>query len=235
MSTMELLPCFPGISVQRNGNLDLLFLTVPVMLRGMSSRMTQRTNAEVGDRVRARRVELMLTPSQVTEAADVDPKTLQRLEDGTRWPIERSRRRIEPVLLWKPGALDALKDGDEPQEIPSESQMEGNETVEQQSAIGDSARSVGATMLTIVDNFSDVASIPDGAARELRAAAENFRRADELLGNFLSNPEINEKYSEELHRLTVAVGDAFRLASGKPKRMPRVTELERDPDAGPLA
>ena len=92
-------------------------LAVPIGSRHAQG-VSKRTNAEIGARVRARRIELKLTPSELLTKADIDAKTLQRLEDGTRWPIERTRRRIEEVLAWSPGGIDAIRDGDEPTPLP---------------------------------------------------------------------------------------------------------------------
>lgn len=209
-----------------------MFLSVPGMLKDMNIRMTQRTNVEVGERVRARRVELSLTPSEVTTAADVDPKTLQRLEDGSRWPIERSRRRIEPVLKWRPGALDALKDGGEPEELDQD--LAGQSEATDAPEIGEAAREVGASLLDLIDHLVSAPLVSEATAKELVAAAEDFKRADDLLGSFVSNIEVHLKYSEELKRFSERVEHAFRDTRGGSK-MKRVTELEIDPDAGPLA
>ena len=92
-----------------------MFLNVPIML----SRMEPRSLTEVGALVRERRVALNLTPGQLIDRADIDAKTLQKLEAGERWPQEKTRRKIEPVLKWKPGGIDTLRDGGEPEEVTS--------------------------------------------------------------------------------------------------------------------
>lgn len=79
--------------------------------------MTKRSKAEVGERVKARRLALGLTEGQVIQAAKIDTKTYGSLEDGSRWPQERTRLRIEPVLRWQPGSIDRLLNGGEPIEI----------------------------------------------------------------------------------------------------------------------
>ncbi|WP_131806195.1 helix-turn-helix domain-containing protein [Mycolicibacterium conceptionense] len=76
---------------------------------------------EVGALVRERRVALNLTPGQLIDRADIDAKTLQKLESGERWPQEKTRRKIEPVLKWKPGGIDTLREGGEPEEVTSAS------------------------------------------------------------------------------------------------------------------
>ncbi|BCI55013.1 hypothetical protein NIIDNTM18_42910 [Mycolicibacterium litorale] len=61
--------------------------------------------------MKARRLELQKTPGEVVAEAEVDPKTYARLEDGTRWPQERSRLKIEAALEWEPGSIGRLLDG----------------------------------------------------------------------------------------------------------------------------
>lgn len=81
--------------------------------------MTERSKIEVGLRVKARRLELGLTPADVVNASGVDTKTYGSLEDGTRWPQERTRLKVEPTLRWAPGSIDRLLDGKEPIELPA--------------------------------------------------------------------------------------------------------------------
>lgn len=76
--------------------------------------MPERTPGEVGAVVRARRLELGLTPSEVIAAADVDPKTYMSLEDGARWPQERSRLKIEAALRWQSGSTEQIRQGGDP-------------------------------------------------------------------------------------------------------------------------
>jgi hypothetical protein len=90
-----------------------MFPGVPVRLLAMSD----RTKTEVGALVRARRLALRMSPGQLIEEAGIDAKTLHRLEDGTRWPQERTRLKIEPVLRWAPGSIDNLLHGKEPAEL----------------------------------------------------------------------------------------------------------------------
>ena len=92
-----------------------MFLKVPITLR----RMEARGLIEVGALIRERRVALNLTPGQLIDRAGIDAKTLQKLEAGERWPQEKTRRKIEPVLRWKPGGIDVLKDGGTPEELTS--------------------------------------------------------------------------------------------------------------------
>lgn len=92
-----------------------MFLIVP----GTLNDMDQRSKEEVGAIVKARRHELGLTAPDVVSAAGIDPKTYASLEDGTRWPQERTRLRIEPVLQWEAGSIDRLLVSDDPIEGPA--------------------------------------------------------------------------------------------------------------------
>jgi transcriptional regulator with XRE-family HTH domain len=87
-------------------------LDVPCCSRHTSA-MQKRSRAEVAAAVKARRLELQLTPAEVIEASGVSAKTYNKLEDGTRWPQERSRLKIEPVLQWRSGSIENLLAGGE--------------------------------------------------------------------------------------------------------------------------
>lgn len=81
--------------------------------------MRRRTTAEVGALIKARRIELALTEARLRELAGIDPKTQGGMEDGSRWPQERTRMKVEPVLLWKPGSIEALRNGGDATELPA--------------------------------------------------------------------------------------------------------------------
>lgn len=72
----------------------------------------------VGDAVVIRRGELEISRAELARRADVDPKTLQALEQGTRWPQAVNRAKIERALGWKTGSLETIRDGGEPTIIP---------------------------------------------------------------------------------------------------------------------
>lgn len=67
-----------------------------------------------GEAVQTRRSELGLSRAELARRADVDPKTLQSLEQDARWPLDVNRARIEAELGWAPGSLDSLREGGEP-------------------------------------------------------------------------------------------------------------------------
>ena len=69
---------------------------------------------KVGDQVVTRRAELGLSRAELARRADVDPKTLQTLEQDRRWPQDVNRAKIEQALGWAPGSLEAIRDGGEP-------------------------------------------------------------------------------------------------------------------------
>lgn len=58
-----------------------------------------------------------LTEGRLRAAANVDRKTLLGLLDGSRWPQEETRLRIETILGWSAGSIQDLRDGDEPTPI----------------------------------------------------------------------------------------------------------------------
>ena len=68
----------------------------------------------VGRRVAERRKELRLGTTEAARTAGVDRKTLVSLERGERWPQDSSRSKIEAMLRWSTGALDALTRDEEP-------------------------------------------------------------------------------------------------------------------------
>lgn len=58
--------------------------------------------------VAARRGELDMTQQELAEAAGVDLKTIGNLERRGRWPIARTRARIERALRWPSGEMERL-------------------------------------------------------------------------------------------------------------------------------
>lgn len=73
--------------------------------------MENRTRAEVGALVKARRLELRITEKQLQAATKIDPKTLKKLESGERWPQEETRMKVEVQLRWMPGSIQKLLEG----------------------------------------------------------------------------------------------------------------------------
>jgi hypothetical protein len=70
--------------------------------------------AEVGRLVAERRTERELDQIGLARAARVDPKTVRSLENGTRWPRDSTRTRIENALAWDPGSITRIRSGGEP-------------------------------------------------------------------------------------------------------------------------
>jgi len=70
--------------------------------------------AEVGRLVTERRTERELDQIGLARAARVDPKTVRSLENGTRWPRDSTRTRIENALAWDPGSITRIRSGGEP-------------------------------------------------------------------------------------------------------------------------
>lgn len=66
--------------------------------------------------VAARRGELQMTQQELASVAGVDIKTIGNLESRGRWPIARTRARIEKALHWPVGQMEriASEDAEEP-------------------------------------------------------------------------------------------------------------------------
>lgn len=77
----------------------------------MSEWMSERTLAEVGRLVKQRMRDLGITDSRLRAATKLDRKTVNGLLDGTRWPQEDTRLKIETVLHWTAGSIQELRDG----------------------------------------------------------------------------------------------------------------------------
>ena len=90
--------------------------------------MQRLTNAEVGAAIKARRLQLGMAELAFVTAAGIDAKTLQRLEDGTRWPWESTRLKIEQALKWSPGDIEKLRAGGEPTPLPDAEPQPSTET-----------------------------------------------------------------------------------------------------------
>jgi transcriptional regulator with XRE-family HTH domain len=76
--------------------------------------MSDRDAVRAGRYVLARRGELGMTQEQLARAAKVDPKTVNSLEHGERWPWARNIARLETALGWPPLTLEKIAAGGEP-------------------------------------------------------------------------------------------------------------------------
>jgi len=65
-----------------------------------------------------------MTQAQLADAAKVDAKTLGDLIRGRRWPIAKSRARIEEALGWPPGEIARIASAS-PEEAPRRVTPEG--------------------------------------------------------------------------------------------------------------
>lgn len=89
--------------------------------------MDNRSTAEVGALVKARRLELRITEKQLQDLTKIDPKTLKKLESGERWPQEETRMKVEAVLRWAPGSIAALREGKNATPLPDDDNQEPEE------------------------------------------------------------------------------------------------------------
>lgn len=55
-----------------------------------------------------------MTQQQLADKAGVDAKTIGNLESRGKWPIARTRARIEQALGWPPGELARIAAGSQP-------------------------------------------------------------------------------------------------------------------------
>ena len=96
------------------GNTHTCLLDVPRCSRHTADVTGTRPLAEVGRLVTERRTERELDQIGLARAARVDPKTVRSLENGTRWPRDSTRTRIENALAWDPGSITRIRSGGEP-------------------------------------------------------------------------------------------------------------------------
>jgi DNA-binding XRE family transcriptional regulator len=76
-----------------------------------------RDMRRVSRAVIARRGELDMTQAELAAAASVDTKTIGSLETRGRWPIARSRARIERALSWPAGEMERIASGDDDEPV----------------------------------------------------------------------------------------------------------------------
>lgn len=76
--------------------------------------MTEAAQQRLGRHVRTRRRQLGHSINEAAQAAEVNPKTWQALERGTRAIRDHSYAGIERALRWRPGSIDTILDGGEP-------------------------------------------------------------------------------------------------------------------------
>jgi len=60
-----------------------------------------------------------MTQQELADAADVDTKTIGNLERRGKWPIARTRARIEKALGWPPGEMERIASEESEQPPPS--------------------------------------------------------------------------------------------------------------------
>lgn len=162
-----------------NRSVWLMFLVVPVTL----GRMDKRTPIEVGQLVKARRLELKLTQSAVVTAAGVDPKTYASLEDGSRWPQERTRLKVEEVLGWSPGSIGRALTGEDPAPINDGYRALTLRTREGRGIEAEMASAIGASLERARDDPKGEASNQAKLLRGVRSAWKLAPLASDLGAN----------------------------------------------------
>lgn len=179
--------------------------------------MEPRSKAEVGARVKARRLELRMTPSELVAAAGIDDKTLQRLEDGTRWPQERTRLKIEPVLLWAPGSIEQILRGGEPtvavsDEPASSDVAAGYAPARIERRDGDkmtggyldtpTESELGPELLNLITDQLAKDATPDQRQR-LEGIRREVEQTERLLGPMAHIPEVEARYARLMYRFAI--------------------------------
>lgn len=133
---------------------------------------------ELGDFVRARRLELRLSVRAAAKQAGVDRQTWQSLEDGTRATQDRVLPAVEEVLGMQSGALARQFGGDEAV-APAET-GEAAKPAGQPPAL----TRVEALLLAALDLYDGDPAEFEAAARRVAAA-----RQDELAAAQRDDPE----------------------------------------------
>lgn len=65
---------------------------------------------QIGDLVRRERTHVPMSQAELARAADVDVRAVRGLENGTRWPWDSSRAKIERALNLGVGTLEQWRD-----------------------------------------------------------------------------------------------------------------------------
>jgi transcriptional regulator with XRE-family HTH domain len=81
---------------------------------GPMSRQDDRSRRRVAQYVRARRDALGLSQEALADRAGINPKTVIELEQGKRWPVAKTRTKLEPELGWNEGDLARIAEGGYP-------------------------------------------------------------------------------------------------------------------------
>jgi transcriptional regulator with XRE-family HTH domain len=84
---------------------------VPAIMEPMTS---HEDRSRVGGYIERRRGALNLTREELADKAGVNAKTIYRLEREGRWPIARTRDKIERSLGWASGDMQRIAEGEEP-------------------------------------------------------------------------------------------------------------------------
>lgn len=178
-----------------------MFPVVPAKLADVAG---TRSLAEVGRLVAERRTRQELDQIGLARAARVDPKTVRSLENGTRWPRDSTRIRIENALGWDAGSIARLRSGGEPVEggahrTPVSPASTSRRYTEPRSAV-DGLTSAATAMIDVLHSMDELSEqLPESE----RAKLEHVRRQSlyavahmlstncELIGESLAAEEID--------------------------------------------
>lgn len=83
----------------------MMFLVFPATIDAVPEQGLDPERAAVGELVAAIRQTRQLSPTELARRAEVDVKTVRSLENGTRWPQDVTRVKLERVLGLGPGVI----------------------------------------------------------------------------------------------------------------------------------
>jgi transcriptional regulator with XRE-family HTH domain len=151
---------------------------VPAMMGAMTS---HEDRSRVGGYIERRRGALNLTREELAEKAGVNAKTIYRLEREGRWPIARTRSRIEAALGWTNGDLQRIAEGLEPTVVI--------DTEPDQDSAGDALLAAAGTPAFAAMAEDYIARLPEEerevAERIYRDFAEAQERNQQALGRMI--------------------------------------------------
>jgi len=199
------------------GNTHTCLLDVPRCSRHTADVTGTRPLAEVGRLVTERRTERELDQIGLARAARVDPKTVRSLENGTRWPRDSTRTRIENALAWDPGSITRIRSGGEPTVVQDDRPRRPPPRpagATSRPAKMDGLSSAAAAMIDVLHSMDQISEhLPESE----RAKLEHARRQSlsvvahmlttncELVGESLAAEEIDPVQITDVDALTTFV------------------------------
>jgi len=196
------------------GNTHTCLLDVPRCSRHTADVTGTRPLAEVGRLVAERRTERELDQIGLARAARVDPKTVRSLENGTRWPRDSTRTRIENALAWDPGSITRIRSGGEPTVVQDDRPRRPPPRpagATSRPAKMDGLSSAAAAMIDVLHSMDQIsehlpeserAKLEHARRQSLSALAHMLTTNCELVGESLAAEEIDPVQITDVDTLT---------------------------------